>query len=229
MKKYLFLLVLIAAIVLLGCPTNGPDPNSNPNPVGPTADTGTPDPQDTLLPTPVPTLVKAVIEDFESYTVPQPPTLGKITGFGCQTSCSTHTGVIVDSLIGNTRYLTLMYDVFGIANSQGKNCTGYTWVQINYTPPANGTLTFTYYQQGNNSGTTPEYTLVFWKNFTGNIATEPPVNYDWSNNTSTSGLFQTASIPLTSGTTYKLMWRAGKTTTGKYEDAILIDNVIFEY
>lgn len=167
-----------------------------------------------------------VLENFDSYLADATPTLSASFSIGGSTTQGPLT-IIVDDALGG-KYLVLMDDVLRPLWS-GENTIGYTYLQLSYTPPENGTFKFDYYHRCSGIPTTPNYNLVFWNNFTGNIATEPPTGFDWSNNLYTNLPFLTHSVNLTKGISYKLTWRVGKPATSGYEDKVYIDNITFTY
>ncbi len=173
------------------------------------------------------------IDDFNSIFVlndeGELPDDGIVSAYGCVTDGSGNKGVVLQSMLAgaDTNYLVLMEDAFGTPGSYGRNCQGYSYVQIDFNAPRSGTLKFDYYHKGYNPGPAPAYTLAFWENFTGDLATADNSTATWNNNAYTNGKFQTCSIPLTKGE-HKLTWRVKKDSSGKYEDSIYLDNKFFD-
>jgi hypothetical protein len=224
MKKsflLLFIAIIISLFIFLGCPGN--DGNGEPTPE-PGTPTPTSPPGDTATPTPV----KVVIEDFESSTVDDPPG-GNVSAYGCDTSCSDNTGVVIDdeSGAGDGNYVVLMKDIFGEPYTYGEGCTGYSYIQIDYTFPQDGTLSFDCFFKGYNPGPGPSFVLSFWKDFTGDIAS--PGAADNTYNTYTIDDFDTYSVDITAGSK-TLTWRIVKDgDPNDFEDDLYIDNIVFEY
>ena len=205
MKKNVFFVLLILCMIFAGC-------------------------QDTIYDDI--TIVNELNEDFESYTVGQTLQSDYIL-HECVTSYSggDNYGLYVNNELDNQEvdnFLVFMLDNFGPEFSFGENYLGYNYFQIYLYTVSNGTLLFDYYQEGWNPGPDPIFTLSFWKNFTGDIATAEDSDADWTNNVYTERIFLTCSIPLTTGLN-RLTWKVKKIAAAQwgYEDEIYIDNIIF--
>ncbi len=174
-----------------------------------------------------------LIDDFESYTdgvAPDSsnPSTGTTWVTGVSSTDPTAEGPIVFHYFSDTnKVLRMCYGQLG--DDMELTNTGYTYAQLDFTPPADGSIKFDY-ELFNYGGPTNYELLEVWVDFEGDIATATSPDYT---------LYSDQHATLVEGTTplitglvaangvHTLTFKVTKTDDTNYEDRIEIDNLTF--